>query len=66
MAAPMVAGAAAFLKSYFPTLTMTEIRNILVSSSTLYKKELGSYSIQPGVINLVNAVKACQKLEKKK
>jgi hypothetical protein len=38
----------------------------LVSSSAVYKKELGNYSIMPGVINLVNAVKACQKLEKKK
>jgi subtilisin family serine protease len=66
MAAPMVAGAAAFLKSYFPTLTMTQIRSVLVSSSTMYKKELGNYSIMPGVINLVSAVKACQKLEKKK
>jgi subtilisin family serine protease len=66
MAAPMVAGAAAFLKSYFPTLTMTQIRTVLVSSSAVYKKELGSYSIMPGVINLVSAVKACQKLEKKK
>ena len=64
--APMVAGAAAFLKSYFPTLTMTQIRTVLVSSSAVYKKELGSYSIMPGVINLVSAVKACQKLEKKK
>jgi hypothetical protein len=37
-----------------------------VSSSTMYKKELGNYSIMPGVINLVSAVKSCQKLEKKK
>jgi subtilisin family serine protease len=66
MAAPMVAGAAAFLKSYFPTLTMTEIRNVLTSTSSKYTKELGQYSITPGVINLVNATKACQKLEKKK
>jgi subtilisin family serine protease len=66
MAAPMVAGAAAFLKSYFPTLTMSQIRTALVSSSALYKKELESYSITPGVINLVNAVKICKKLEKKK
>jgi len=66
MAAPMVSGAAAFLKSYFPTLSMTQIRTVLVSNSMMYKKELGSYSITPGVINLVSAVKACQKLEKNK
>jgi subtilisin family serine protease len=66
MAAPMVAGAAAFLKSYFPTLSMTQIKQVLTSSATLYKKELENYSITPGVINLVNAVNACKKLEKKK
>jgi len=66
MAAPMVAGAAAFLKSYFPTLSMTQIKQVLTSSATLYKKELGDYSMTPGVINLVNAVNTCKKLEKKK
>lgn len=66
MAAPMVAGAAAFLKSYFPTLSMTQIKQVLTSSATMYKKELGNYSITPGVINLVNAVNMCKKLEKKK
>lgn len=66
MAAPMVAGAAAFLKSYFPTLTMTQIKLVLTSSSAKYNKELGQYAKNAGVINLVSAVNACKKLEKKK
>ncbi|MEY4572748.1 MAG: hypothetical protein RLZ10_1996, partial [Bacteroidota bacterium] len=66
MAAPMVAGAAAFLKSYFPTLSMEQIKKVLTSSATIYKKELGNYSITPGVINLVSAVNQCRKIEKKK
>ena len=66
MAAPMVVGAAAFLKSYFPTLTMTQIKLVLTSSSAKYNKELGQYAKNPGVINLVSAVNACKKLEKKK
>jgi subtilisin family serine protease len=66
MAAPMVVGAAAFLKSYFPTLSMTQIKTVLTTSSMKYNKELGQYSKTPGVINLVSAVNACKKLEKKK
>ena len=62
----MVAGAAAFLKSYFPTLTMTQIKLVLTSSSAKYIKELGQYAKNAGVINLVSAVNACKKLEKKK
>ena len=66
MAAPMVAGAAAFLKSYFPTLSMNQIKSVLITSSAKFTKELGKYAKTPGVINLVSAVNACKKLEKKK
>ncbi|MGJ8661503.1 MAG: S8 family peptidase, partial [Bacteroidota bacterium] len=45
MAAPMVSGVAAMLKSYFPTLTMAEIKNIILTSGKSYK---GKMEIQPG------------------
>ncbi|MDX1446416.1 S8 family peptidase [Lishizhenia sp.] len=37
MASPMVAGAAAFLKSYFPELTMLQIKNILLETAKTYE-----------------------------
>lgn len=79
MAAPMVSGVAAMLKSYFPTLTMKEIKDIMLSSAVSYK---GTQQIKPGtedekvdfavlsvtggVINVKNAVKACLALEASK
>ena len=41
MAAPMVAGVAALLKSYFPTLTMLEIKEVILKSAKSYKVALG-------------------------
>jgi cell wall-associated protease len=78
MAAPMVAGVAAMLKSYFPTLSMSEIKKVMLESATSYK---GKQQILPGsedmvdfavlsvtgaVINVKTAVKMCKKLEKSK
>ncbi len=79
MAAPMVSGVAALLKSYFPSLTMAEIKNIILTTGKSYK---GTMEIQPGtedtmvdfgtlsttgsVVNVYNAVKACITLEKSK
>lgn len=40
MAAPMVAGVAALLKSYFPNLTMKQIKNIIVESGNDYSETL--------------------------
>jgi len=62
MASPMVAGVAAMLKSYFPTLSMLQIRQAIVSSVTI-QKELKSLCNSHGTVNVYNAVKACQKLE---
>ena len=45
MASPMVAGAAAFLKSYFPEVSMKEIKEVLLASATSYK---GSMQVLPG------------------
>jgi subtilisin family serine protease len=67
MAAPMVAGAAAMLKSYFPSLSMWEIKTILLQTSTRYK-DFGfpMKSVTGGIVNLKSAVKACQKAAKSK
>ncbi|MCH2225206.1 MAG: S8 family peptidase [Crocinitomicaceae bacterium] len=45
MACPMVSGAAAMLKSYFPKMTMTEIKNVLLETATVH---LGESHIKPG------------------
>lgn len=74
MAAPMVSGAAAFLKSYFPKLSMLEIKDILLSTSDkhngkMHRKpgaetpvDFGTLSITGGTINLVKAVAAAKVL----
>lgn len=78
MAAPMVAGVAAMLKSYFPSLTMKEIKDIMLKSATSYKGtkqvkpgsdemvDFGTLSVTGSVINVKNAVKMCLALEKAK
>jgi hypothetical protein len=78
MAAPMVSGVAAMLKSYFPTLSMEEIKNAMLDSAVSYKGknhekpgsedlvDFGSLSVTGSVINVMNAVKLCLKLEKEK
>ena len=68
MAAPMVAGAAARLKSYFPKFTMKEIKEIMYETSIKYPKVEGfaEKSVTGGVINIYKAAKACKKRSKKK
>ncbi len=78
MAAPMVSGAAAFLKSYFPTLTMKEIKEILLKSATNFKGtqqempgtgeavDFAKLSVTGGTINLPEAVKLCIAMEQLK
>lgn len=39
MACPMVSGAAALLKSYFPEMSMKEIKDVLLETATSYKGE---------------------------
>jgi len=45
MACPMVSGAAAFLKSYFPDMSMKQIKDVLLKSATTYRGEL---QVMPG------------------
>lgn len=78
MAAPMVSGVAALLKSYFPTLSMLEIKDIILKSAKSYKGskqfqpgsqdliDFGKLSVTGGVIDVYAAVKLCQDLEKAK
>ena len=64
MAAPMVAGVAAMLKSYFPTLSMLDIKFAILSSVTKYNVDgFETKSQTGGVVNVYNAVKDCQKRE---
>lgn len=77
MAAPMVSGVAALLKSYFPTLTMSEIKDIMLASAKQYKGtmipapktgtpvDFGTLSATGGVIDISAAVKMCQSKVKK-
>jgi subtilisin family serine protease len=78
MAGPMVAGVAAMLKSYFPTLTMFQIKEAILSSAKSYKGtqqtlpgseqkvDFATLSVTGGVVDVTAAVKACMKLENKK
>ena len=78
MAAPMVAGVGAMLASYFPTLTMNEIKGIILKSATLYKGKMNllpgseelvdfaTLSVTGGVVNVKNAVIMCLALESSK
>ena len=78
MAAPMVAGVAAMLKSYFPTMTMSEIKDVMLKSSASYKGkkhmkpgtedlvDFASLSVTGAVVNVKNAVKMCKAIEKSK
>lgn len=78
MACPATAGAAAFLKSYFPKLSMAEIQTVLLTSAKSFKGksmstpgggekvDFAKLSVTGSVINLKNAVKACKAIYKVK
>lgn len=79
MAAPVVAGVAAVIRSYFPKLKASQVKEILMKSATpvdLDVKKPGdksgklvkfnSLSVQGGVVNLYNAVQLAQTTKGKK
>jgi cell wall-associated protease len=79
MACPMVSGVAALLKSYFPDMTMKEIKEVIMSTAKSYKGtmqvrpgtrdelvDFGELSVTGGVVDVLAAVKACLKMEKAK
>ena len=79
-ACPVVAGVAALLKSYFPSLTASQIKDILMQSA--YKPEVmvlpplgakdqnkvlfSTLSKSGGIVNAYNAVKLADEMMKKK
>lgn len=65
MAAPMVSGVAALLKSYFPSLSMAQIKEVMFATAVKYE-DLNPLCTTGGVVNVYNAVKACMALEKSK
>ena len=78
MAAPIVSGVAALIWSYYPKLTATEVKQIIIESGTTYNVEV----IVPGtkdkqilftelsksgkVLNAYNAMKLAEKMSKHK
>ncbi len=66
MAAPVVSGAAAFLASYYPKLSMQDIKEILMSTATKHEGPFSNLSVTGGVINLKCAIKKAKKISRKK
>jgi subtilisin family serine protease len=74
MAAPVVSGIAALLMSYFPNLTATDVRRIIVSSVAKHdqlvvkpgtdadKVPFNSLSVTGGIVNAYNAVKMAEQM----
>ncbi|MBK6527632.1 MAG: S8 family serine peptidase [Crocinitomicaceae bacterium] len=74
MAAPMVTGLAALLKSYFPSLTMFQIKDIILQSGQDVKEmstplpgdevsvPFGSLCITGSIANTYNAVKLAEEV----
>ncbi len=72
MAAPMVSGVAALLKSYYPNLTMKQIRDIMVETGVDYnghevilpgKEELGDFGSLSKNGKLINVYRCLEKAE---
>jgi subtilisin family serine protease len=68
MAAPVVAGVAAVLRSYFPEITAAQTKALILESAIIYKKKvyipgthiktkLSEISVTGGLVNLYSAVK---------
>ena len=78
MAAPMVAGVAALLRSYFPDLTATQVKDILLESAVPMSMRVvrpgsddtevpfASLSLTGGVVNALQAVKQAEQTKGKK
>ncbi|KPM47923.1 S8 family peptidase [Jiulongibacter sediminis] len=77
MAAPAVTGVAALLKSYFPTLTAGQLKQIILESSDKFNNQqvqlpgggdtvaFGELSTSAGVVNAYKAVKLAMELTRK-
>ncbi len=76
MASPVAAGVAAVLRSYFPTLSAKQVKNILMESVTPLNRQVkkpgteemvpfSSLSVTGGVVNAFKAVQQAQKTKGK-
>ena len=72
MASPVTAGVAAVLKSYFPKLTATDLKRIIMQSAQVHhtkvpvpggnkEVDFATLSVTGGVVNMYEAVKLAQK-----
>ena len=72
MASPVTAGVAAVLKSYFPKLTATDLKRIIMQSAQVHhtqvrvpgtekKADFSTLSVTGGVVDMYEAVKLAQK-----
>jgi len=78
MAAPMVAGAAALLRSYYPELTAKQVKDIIMESSTPWTQKvikpgtddemvsMNQLSVTGGLLNAYEAVKMAEQTKGKK
>ncbi|MNR45641.1 hypothetical protein D3C85_1645110 [compost metagenome] len=78
MAAPVVSGVAALVWSYYPELTMVQLKDILLKSVTVITKETSlpgnrrvkvtfdKLCITGGIVNAYNAVKMAEEMKTKK
>jgi len=77
MASPVVAGVAAVLRSYFPTLTAPQVKQIIIQSATPIdfpvmnpatgdNVTMKSLCVSGGIVNLYNAVKLAEQMVQKK
>jgi len=77
MAAPVVAGVASVLRSYFPSLTAVQVKNILMNTvtkqnhmvikpGTSEKVPFSELSVSGGVVNIEKAVKQAMETKGKK
>ncbi|MCB0479306.1 MAG: S8 family serine peptidase, partial [Crocinitomicaceae bacterium] len=77
MAAPMVAGVAALIKSYYPKLTMKQVKQIILETGVDYSDHevilpgqddklgpFGSLSITGKVVNVYNALQKAEEMSK--
>ncbi|MEZ4938566.1 MAG: S8 family peptidase [Crocinitomicaceae bacterium] len=77
MAAPMVAGVAALIKSYYPNLTMKQVKQIILETGIDYSEQevllpgeedkvgkFGTLSITGKVVNVYNALQKAEEMSK--
>lgn len=72
MAAPQVAGVAALIRSYYPTLTAPQVKKIIMDSGIIYEGKVTErnvdfkdLSVSGKILNAYNALRLAEKMAKK-